>query len=115
MSDQIVCPVTGRTWPGEWGFVLRTCVNCGGLIDTRREGWNDQVGKPSHPRCPERVTPVVIPGPVVAGRPTAHRLSGAELVEIANARDEVHDEAMALAAQRAEQEHPERENDEVSE
>jgi hypothetical protein len=50
-----MCPITGRTWPSEYGPFLRTCVICHGFIDTRNEGWRDDNGKAMHPGdCPTK-------------------------------------------------------------
>lgn len=61
------CPVTGRTWPAVAAFDLRTCARCGGIIDTRHDGWWDAVRAGlgvAHIHCPEAA--IATPVPAVA-------------------------------------------------
>lgn len=60
-GPRITCVVTGRTWPRTWASALRTCLACGGIIDTRTHAWRDG---PTHAPCPTRPPAPAAPPPV---------------------------------------------------
>lgn len=92
----ITCPRTGTQYPQEYFTALKTCIRCGGLINTRAEGWRgDPDGRnPFHANACPPATVVQVTraqAAITTAATTTVMKTGAEIIAAMGAfQDTVH-------------------------